>query len=106
MSVFGSRHRIAALETQKREVAQALIPAQDYLSKVKVDEAQAKAYYEANAAQFRTPERVRAEYVLLSADGLARDEQVSAEEAKAYGIIDTVFTPADAKVAAAVAASP
>lgn len=76
--------RIAALETQKREVAQVQFPVQDYLSKVKVDEAQAKAYYEANAAQFRTPERVRAEYVLLSADALAREVQVSADEAKAH----------------------
>jgi peptidyl-prolyl cis-trans isomerase D len=76
--------RLSALETQKREIAEVRLPAQQYLAQVKVDEAKVKEYYEANAAEFRTPERVRAEYVLLSADALAREEQVSADDVKAY----------------------
>jgi peptidyl-prolyl cis-trans isomerase D len=76
--------RLAALETQKREIAEARLPAQQYLAQVKVDEAKVKEYYEANAAEFRTPERVRAEYVLLSADALAREEQVTPEQVKAH----------------------
>ena len=76
--------RLAALETQKREVAEVRLPAQQFLAQAKVDEAAVKAYYEANSAEFRTPERVRAEYVLLSAEALARDVQVGADEAKAH----------------------
>src|SRR5688500_4452988 len=82
--------RLAALEAQKREVAEARIPAQQFLPQVKIDEAQAKAYYEANKEQFRTPERVKAEYVMLSAEAIAAQETVSPEEVKkqwetAYG---------------------
>ena len=82
--------RLAVLEAQKREVAEARIPAQQFLPQVKIDEAQAKAYYEANKEQFRTPERVKAEYVMLSAEAIAAQETVSPEEVKkqwetAYG---------------------
>ena len=72
--------RVAALEAQKREVASSRIPAEQFLSQVKVDDAQVKAYYDANPDEFRVPEQVRAEYVLLSADALARLEPVSEEE--------------------------
>ncbi|HWA36424.1 MAG TPA: SurA N-terminal domain-containing protein [Burkholderiales bacterium] len=76
--------RLAALETQKREISEVRFSAQQYLEKVKIDEAAVKAYYDANTAEFRTPERVRAEYVLLSADALAKEEQIGADEAKAF----------------------
>jgi peptidyl-prolyl cis-trans isomerase D len=75
--------RLAALEAQRREVAEARLPAEGYLGRVKVDEAQAKAYYDANAGEFQVAERVRAEYVLLSAEALVRDEKVSAEDVQA-----------------------
>jgi len=77
--------RLAAIEAQQREVAEARIPARQFLDKVKIDEAKVKEYYDQNPAEFRTPERVRAEYVVLSADALARQEGVSEEEiTKAY----------------------
>ena len=85
-SAFAPRtvaERLTALETQKREISEARLGAQQYLPQVKVDEAKVKEYYDANAAEFRTPERVRAEYVLLSADILAREEQVSEADVKA-----------------------
>lgn len=72
--------RLAALETQGREVQEALIPAAPLLAQVKVDDAQVKAYYEANQSEFRTPERVRVEYVLLSADELAAANPPSEDE--------------------------
>jgi peptidyl-prolyl cis-trans isomerase D len=82
--------RLAALETQGREIAEARIPAQQFLPQVRVDEAQAKAYYEANKDEFRTPERLKAEYVMLSAEAIAAQEKVSPEEVRkqwetAYG---------------------
>jgi peptidyl-prolyl cis-trans isomerase D len=75
--------RLAALETEVREVSHARVPAQEFAGRVEVDEAQAKAYYDANVAEFRAPERVRAEYVVLSAEALARRNPVTEKEVKA-----------------------
>jgi len=78
--------RLAGLQEQRREVAEALIASQPYLAQAKVSEAQVKAYYDANAAEFRIPERVRAEYVVLSGEALGRQEPVTEAELKAaYG---------------------
>jgi len=74
--------RIASIEAQKREVSEARIAPQQYLPQVKVDEAKLKEYYDANPAEFRLPERVRAEYVVLSAEQLARAEPVSDADLK------------------------
>ena len=75
--------RIAALLAQKREVSQATVPAQQFLSQVKLEDAQLKAYYESHLAEFRVPERVRAEYVVLSPETLGEQIQVSEAELKA-----------------------
>lgn len=75
--------RLVALEAQKREVSEVRIFGQQYLAQSKVDEAQIKAYYDANPAEFRTPERVRAEYVMLSADALMKQDPVTEAELKA-----------------------
>ena len=75
--------RLAAIEAQQREVSEARITVQQFLPQAKVEESEAKAHYEANLADYRTPERVRAEYVVLSADSLARGETVTEEEIKA-----------------------
>ena len=75
--------RLLALEAQKREVSEVRIFGQQYLSQTGIDDAQIKAYYDANPAEFRSPERVRAEYVLLSADSLARQDPVTEAEVKA-----------------------
>ena len=74
--------RLAQLEAQQREVSEVRIRAQPFASQVKVDEAQVKQYYEQNPAEFRTPERVRAEYVMLSAEALARQDPPTEEEIK------------------------
>jgi peptidyl-prolyl cis-trans isomerase D len=74
--------RLAAIEGQQREIAEARIPAKQYLAQVKLDEAKLKEYYDANQAEFRTPERVRAEYLVLSAENLAKQEAVTEDEIK------------------------
>jgi peptidyl-prolyl cis-trans isomerase D len=77
--------RLAAIEAQQREVSEVRIRTQQFLPQVKVDEAQLKQYYEGHQAEFRTPERVRAEYIVLSAENLARQQPVTEEEIrKAY----------------------
>ena len=50
---------------------------------MKLDDAKLKAHYDANAQDYRTPERVRAEYLVLSAENLARGETVGEAEVKA-----------------------
>lgn len=74
--------RIAAIEVQQREVSEARIAARQFLDKVKIDDAKLKEYYDGNPAEFRTPERVRAQYVVLSADALAKQEPATEEEIK------------------------
>jgi peptidyl-prolyl cis-trans isomerase D len=75
--------RMAALEGQKREVSEALLPSSQFAAQVKVDEAALKAYFEAGSAQFRVPERVRAEYIVLSAEELGRADAPTEAEIKA-----------------------
>ena len=75
--------RIAALQDERREVQEALVPAKPFLAEVKLDEARLKAYYEANAADFRVPERVRAEYLVLSAQSLVSPGAIPEAELKA-----------------------
>jgi peptidyl-prolyl cis-trans isomerase D len=74
--------RLLELEGQRREVSEALFSAEAYLSQVKVDEAAMKAYYDANPDEFKLAERVRAEFLVLSAEDLARGEAASEEELK------------------------
>ena len=74
--------RLAAIEGQQREVSEARLRTQQFLPQVKLDDAQLKQYYDANQAEFRTPERVRVEYLVLSADSLAKQDPVSEEEIK------------------------
>jgi peptidyl-prolyl cis-trans isomerase D len=78
-------NRVAAIQTQKREIAQARIAAQQFLGQVKIDDAKVQAYYEAHKDEFRTPERVRAQYLVLSAQALAKqDPPTDAEIQAAY----------------------
>ncbi len=81
----GLATRLAAIQSQKREIAQAQIPAKQFVGEVKIDEAKAKEYYEAHKDAYRTPERVRAQYVMLSAQALAtQDPPTDAEIQAAY----------------------
>jgi peptidyl-prolyl cis-trans isomerase D len=75
--------RLAALEVQKREISEARIGGQQFLAQASIDEGKVKAYYDANPGEFRIPERVRAEYVMLSAEALARLEPATDAEIKA-----------------------
>jgi peptidyl-prolyl cis-trans isomerase D len=75
--------RLAAIEAQNREVSEVRISEQQFLPQVKIDEAQMKAHYDAHQADYRTPERVRAEYLVLSAEALARQDPPTEAEIKA-----------------------
>jgi peptidyl-prolyl cis-trans isomerase D len=75
--------RIAAIEGEQREISEALVPAQKFASQVTLDEAKLKAYYDAHPEAFRKPERLRAEYLVLSAEEFARRATVDEAELKA-----------------------
>ncbi len=84
-SAFAPRavaERLIALQTEKREVSEAFIGAEQFLGRVKTDDAMVKAYYEANLAQFKLPERVRADFLVLSAEELGRGETATDAELK------------------------
>jgi peptidyl-prolyl cis-trans isomerase D len=85
-SAFASHtvaERVAALEGQKREISDARVGAPQFLAQASIEEGKVKAYYDANPAEFRIPERVRAEYVMLSGEALGRLEPASDAEIKA-----------------------
>jgi peptidyl-prolyl cis-trans isomerase D len=75
--------RLLALHGERREVSEALFATTRYLAQVQPAEAQIRAYYEANPAEFRSPERIRAEYAVLSSEELGRAEPVTDAELKA-----------------------
>lgn len=77
--------RLNGLEMQKREVSEVALRAEQFMPQVKVEDAKVKAYYDANQPQFRAPDQVRVEYVVLSAQALAGQQPVSEDEIrKAY----------------------
>jgi peptidyl-prolyl cis-trans isomerase D len=83
---IGSRvvaERIAALLNQRREIAEARIPAEQFLGQVRIDEAALKSHYDSFSSRYRTPERIRAEYLVLSAEEAGLAEGVTDAEIKA-----------------------
>ena len=70
------------LSEQQREVSQATVAAGAFASQVKLDEKAAKAYYDANPNEFKNPEQVKVEYVMLSSEKFAAEQIVSDDEAK------------------------
>jgi len=77
--------RLAALENERRELSESLIPAGLYLDQVTLEPAQAQAYYDAHKSEFVSPERVRVEYVVLSAAELGKAVAISEDDLqKAY----------------------
>jgi peptidyl-prolyl cis-trans isomerase D len=71
------------LVEQQREVEVATIDAEPFAKDVKVDDAKVKAFYDGNAAAFKTPEEVKFEYVILTQDALLPQVSVTPEEVKA-----------------------
>ncbi len=69
---------------QKRDVTTAEIKAAAFIEDVTVTPEQVKAYYELHKDKFRVPEKVKMEFVLLSAANLIGDVSVSDEEVQAF----------------------
>lgn len=75
--------RIAALRGERREIAEAMIPASEFAARVKVQADAVEQYYKAHPKEFETPEQIRVEYVALAQDALAAQEAVGPEEVRA-----------------------
>lgn len=77
-------HQVLQVANQSREVTVAELKTKDFVSQVTVDAAEVKAYYEKNKEKFRTPEQVKLQFALLSANNLVRTMNVPEEEVKAF----------------------
>jgi peptidyl-prolyl cis-trans isomerase D len=78
-----AKQRLAA-EYQSREVSVAELKTADFIKQVKIEPEKIKAYYETHKDKFRTPEQVKLEFVLMSANTLISGMQVTDEEAKKF----------------------
>jgi peptidyl-prolyl cis-trans isomerase D len=72
--------RLIALEDQEREVRYLILPAEQFKSAAKVDEAAVQAYYKAHEAQYMTPESARLQYAELRLEALAAQQPLSEED--------------------------
>ena len=64
-------------EGERRILEYVLYPVGDFTSKVAVDDAQIKDYYDANQAAFTVPPQADVEYLLIGAEALAASQVVS-----------------------------
>jgi peptidyl-prolyl cis-trans isomerase D len=67
----------ASLRRETREVAYAIVPAAKYVAMLHPDESVLKAYYDAHAAQYMTPDTVQLAYVSLKLTDVAAEVAVT-----------------------------
>lgn len=75
--------RVDALLGERRQLREALVEAKPFLGQAKVSDEQVRAYYDAHPEEFRVPEQVRVEYLVLSAESLRAAEPVSEKALRA-----------------------
>ncbi|MCL1036698.1 SurA N-terminal domain-containing protein [Shewanella submarina] len=76
--------QLAELQGQTRNIQYKVVDAEPFTKDVKVTEAQAKEFYDANQAQFVSPELISLEYVELNIADLAKNVQISEADAEQY----------------------
>ncbi|WP_141630333.1 peptidylprolyl isomerase, partial [Melaminivora alkalimesophila] len=69
---------------QQREIQVARFKATDFASKVEVNDAAVKAYYEGHPEQFRQPEQASVEYVVLDLDAVKSGITLSEDDLRTY----------------------
>lgn len=77
-------NKVMYLSEVQREISQAQVEPNDYLSKIEPTEEEISAYYKTHQSKYFLPERVRVEYLLLSLDTLAENEPVSEDAIENY----------------------
>jgi peptidyl-prolyl cis-trans isomerase D len=76
--------RIDTLLREQREIRELRIPAERFIAKTNVTDAQVAEFYEKNKALFETPEAARAEYLVLSPDTMAALAKIDDAEVRDY----------------------
>jgi peptidyl-prolyl cis-trans isomerase D len=76
--------RIEGMLREQREVRELRFPAEQFLPKVKVTDAQVKEFYEQNRQLFETPENVKIEYLVLSPETMAGAGAVAEADVRTY----------------------
>jgi peptidyl-prolyl cis-trans isomerase D len=69
--------RIVRIVSERREVAEIVFKAENFVDKVQPDDAALKRFYEEQSSFFRDPESASVQYALLDVDALARRQRVS-----------------------------
>jgi peptidyl-prolyl cis-trans isomerase D len=72
------------LEKQQRELAYGMVSLQKYAEETEVDDADVKAYFDANTADYTAPEQMKLDYLQLSLDAIASGLTASEEDIKQY----------------------
>lgn len=72
--------KVAHLSEVKREINQIQIEPEQFLSEIVPDEEEIQSYYDNHQTDFLLPERVRVEYLVLSLEELAEQEEVTEKE--------------------------
>jgi len=79
-----SAEMMLRIRSEERQVAEVRLTPESFLGEVKLDADAEQKYYDANRKQFETPERVKADYVVLSLDNLLAQTKVSEAEVKQW----------------------
>lgn len=74
--------KVLTLQSEARHVQEFVLPVENYVAKVKLEDGAAKKFYDENTEQFRTPDQAKVEYVVLTPESLA--VEVSEAEIKAW----------------------
>ena len=72
------------LQSEERQFSEFKISSGQFANKVKIDESAIQKFYDENKNRFEVPERVKAEYVVLSLDALLAQVKVSDAEVKTW----------------------
>ncbi len=75
---------LVRLQRQQRNFSYLVVPAKEFRSDAALESAELEAYYEDHKARFRTPERVKVDYILLDVDSLGAGIEPSEEELMAF----------------------
>ncbi|MDT8364813.1 MAG: SurA N-terminal domain-containing protein [Nitrosomonas sp.] len=72
------------LSNTRYDINRFVLRPEQFTDRVDPDDAEIRAYYDDHHRDFMLPEQVRAEYIVLSIDELAKQEQVTTEETRNY----------------------
>lgn len=72
--------RALALEKQQREIAYGVVPVQDYVASVSIEDEAVREYYENNKNGFTAPEQIKLNYIELDVETIAESLEVNDEQ--------------------------